>query len=978
MKLHNLFLVIALVSNFFLFGVLAKEIPLTTTDSINAIDVIDLNIFDDTLVLVPVSFCEGDIGTIGEVDPLAISYEWFIENPPGTWVVIPGETNPTLDVTATGNYIVERTYATGPPIPFPYEVTFYPVPIVETAAIDIPNCNNNIFNLTDNTPLILGAQGADFEVRYYETLTDSEDNTSAIPNPSNYTIPIGDIPIKIIYARIHNVFNDICHALDNFIIEYRTVDIGFITDLPVCDNLPIGNEPVDLTVKDIEALNGQNPADYTVSYHGSQADADADANPHGNPYIAIAPVDIIYVRVENNANPNCYITTTFNVVITTIPIPVNPTPYEECDIEEFLGALPNNGFTIFDLTTKDVEIIGLNTDVSVSYFQTIPNAQNNIPDIFTPTAYINILLGNQTVFARLQSDFNSNCFKIVPLNLIVNPVPDGPGLDGRYVITQCDDNDPPGVGQEFFDLTQYENDISLGQLWDFTYHLTPEGADLGALDPAIIFDPINYINTNLIETIYVRVSLDITNPDTCYVIVEIRLILNLLPETDFDIEDYIICEVDSDGLAFFDLTSKINEILNGQNPLIHEVTFYESQGFADLMLNEIDPANNYENRINPQTIFVGILNNLTLCYTSAQSFIIDVREGATANQLQDPYTVCDTEPFDGIEEFDLTDPDLIAEILGSQDPSMYLVEFYISFEDALAEIKTISPFYPNVINPQIVYVRVTNIGTDCFDITEVILKVETPPVIVLEDSYRLCVDADGNSILEEDGELSPPVIDTGFDPFNYEFVWELNGNIIAGQTGASIIALQEGVYTVTVTEISTGCSSSESTTVFLSSPPLIYDANVTTGAFADIHAIIATAEGIGTYEFQLNDGPFQDDGVFINIRSGNYIVTIRDVNGCGSVMIELGVIDYPRFVTPNEDGFHDTWNIIGIAFGDPNAKIYIFDRFGKLLKELIPLGAGWDGTYNGNPLPSSDYWFRIEYTENEVQKEFRGHFSLKR
>jgi len=90
------------------------------------------------------------------------------------------------------------------------------------------------------------------------------------------------------------------------------------------------------------------------------------------------------------------------------------------------------------------------------------------------------------------------------------------------------------------------------------------------------------------------------------------------------------------------------------------------------------------------------------------------------------------------------------------------------------------------------------------------------------------------------------------------------------------------------------------------------------------------------------------------------------------------VIDYPRFITPNQDGYHDTWNIIGIATGDPTAKIYIFDRFGKLIKQISPLGEGWDGTYNGNPLPSSDYWFRVEYTEDDIQKEFKGHFTLKR
>jgi gliding motility-associated-like protein len=128
----------------------------------------------------------------------------------------------------------------------------------------------------------------------------------------------------------------------------------------------------------------------------------------------------------------------------------------------------------------------------------------------------------------------------------------------------------------------------------------------------------------------------------------------------------------------------------------------------------------------------------------------------------------------------------------------------------------------------------------------------------------------------------------------------------------------------------------------------------------------------------LDDGPFQSEGEFTDVEPGNHLVTIKDEFGCGSVVVEVGIIDYPRFMTPNEDGFHDRWNIIGIANGDPTAKIYIFDKFGKLLKQLSPLTEGWDGTYNGNPLPSSDYWFRVEYKENDTTKEFTGHFTLKR
>jgi gliding motility-associated-like protein len=87
------------------------------------------------------------------------------------------------------------------------------------------------------------------------------------------------------------------------------------------------------------------------------------------------------------------------------------------------------------------------------------------------------------------------------------------------------------------------------------------------------------------------------------------------------------------------------------------------------------------------------------------------------------------------------------------------------------------------------------------------------------------------------------------------------------------------------------------------------------------------------------------------------------------------VIDYPPFFTPNGDGFNDTWNIIGLQ-DQPESKIYIFDRYGKLIKQLSPAGAGWDGRLNGADLPSTDYWFTIEYLENAQQKTFKAHFSM--
>ena len=128
-----------------------------------------------------------------------------------------------------------------------------------------------------------------------------------------------------------------------------------------------------------------------------------------------------------------------------------------------------------------------------------------------------------------------------------------------------------------------------------------------------------------------------------------------------------------------------------------------------------------------------------------------------------------------------------------------------------------------------------------------------------------------------------------------------------------------------------------------------------------------------------NHLPLQTSNVFTGVGPGSHIGYAVDVEGCGEVGDPFGIIDYPRFFTPNGDGYNDTWNIIGID-GQPAAKIYIFDRYGKLLKQLSPTGNGWDGTFNGRVLPSDDYWFSVEFVEpadGSIQ-EFRANFTLKR
>ncbi len=153
-------------------------------------------------------------------------------------------------------------------------------------------------------------------------------------------------------------------------------------------------------------------------------------------------------------------------------------------------------------------------------------------------------------------------------------------------------------------------------------------------------------------------------------------------------------------------------------------------------------------------------------------------------------------------------------------------------------------------------------------------------------------------------------------------------------------------------------------------------------SLSDQNNVEITVLGGGSYEYSLNGGPFQESPVFLDVPPGQNTVVVNDTNGCGTTNpIPFLVVGYPKFFTPNGDGIHDAWNIQGIeTLTDP--VVFIFDRYGKLLKQLDQTSPGWDGTFNGRPLPSSDYWFRLEYVRQDngqpVQEVVRAHFSLKR
>ncbi len=650
---------------------------------------------------------------------------------------------------------------------------------------------------------------------------------------------------------------------------------------------------------------------------------------------------------------------THEVCVEVFPevVPIAPTPLETCD------DTTADGLTAFDLTLKDVEITAGNPDWVVTYFETLLDAQNDTNVINPASSYTNTV-NFQTVHARV-TDNITGCFGLT--TLVLNVLPNPQSLDDAPDLELCDDNNP-GDEIEVFDLTLNEAYILNGEVnVTATYYESNTDAQSGT---NAIAAPTAYTNTSSPQTIYVRVTNDITN---CFTVVSFDILVNPLPETT-TVTDYFICEENADGVNQFDLDSKTLEVLNGQDPTSFVVTYHISQGDADSGANAL--VSPYTNITNPQPIFVRITNTSTGCSISTITFNIEELNTPSANPDLIPinYTLCDDfGANDGVVQFDLPTQDVF--VLDGQDPLVYSVTYYPTQLDADQGTNVLTNIYENISNPQIIYARVeatSAVNISCYSTTELTLNVDLLPEFSLNDNYVVCTNTNGTEV------VGPPLIDTGLSTLNYTFEWLLDGVPIPGATNSSYLALQAGNYSVTVTDNATACQRTENTIVIESSPPII-SATVTSLVFSSNNTIEVEAIGNGTYEYSLDNGPWQESNVFENVSLGEHVIMVRDLNGCGYAITTIIVMDYPKYFTPNGDGYHDTWRIAGIEI-QPNAKIFIYDRFGKLLKQLSPTGNGWDGTFNGNNLPAADYWFTVTYMEpsDGSVKTFKAHFALKR
>lgn len=313
---------------------------------------------------------------------------------------------------------------------------------------------------------------------------------------------------------------------------------------------------------------------------------------------------------------------------------------------------------------------------------------------------------------------------------------------------------------------------------------------------------------------------------------------------------------------------------------------------------------------------------------------------------------CDDESGNEQEPFDLSETKGM--ILGSQDPSEYSVTYHDAATDAENGMGALPENYTNISNPQIIYVRIRNSISGCYSTTSFTLNVVPKPIIAMDDEYAFC--EKGNVIIS-----APPGFDT--------YLWS------TGATTASITVQEPGTYTLTVTQDNgtTSCTATKTITVIQSAKPVINDIIIRDWT-DDTNSITIVASGYGNHLYSIDGIHYQESPVFTGLEPGPYTVYVKDTNDCGQVKKQIALLMYPRYFTPNGDGRNDTWHIKYSRF-EPEMYVHIFDRYGKLITSLRAMGSGWDGTLNGQQMPSTDYWFTAQRRDGH---EFKGHFSMVR
>ncbi|MDX1830067.1 MAG: choice-of-anchor L domain-containing protein [Lutibacter sp.] len=414
-----------------------------------------------------------------------------------------------------------------------------------------------------------------------------------------------------------------------------------------------------------------------------------------------------------------------------------------------------------------------------------------------------------------------------------------------------------------------------------------------------------------------------------------------------------LCDDDNDGLTFFDL--HLADPFYGDMTGLTVVNFFLTPEKAD---NNQDPIPNpsvFFNTVPNQVVYARIENQFG-CH-KVEPLVLDSNNSSLSFS---EFDICD-DNFDGIATFNL---DELRTLIKPEVSSTATISFFESYNDAAYHQNELPDNFENTTpNSQEIWVKAQNIF--CEILTTITLNVYSKPELQENEEQLYCLNTLPQKMTLNAGLINALPTDS------YTYKWQKDG-VDLGLNQNEIEIDEAGNYIVRVTN-QNNCFSERTIQVNTSESAKIDNIEIENNLDLTSN-ITLTVSGIGEYEFALDDGIFQTDNTFLNVSIGSHTISVKDLNGCDTILEKIVVFGIPKFFTPNNDGKNDTWNPFGISTSEnPITNVYVFDRFGKLLAELNPQSNGWNGFANAKQMPSADYWYKIIFQNGET---LRGHFAL--
>jgi gliding motility-associated-like protein len=680
------------------------------------------------------------------------------------------------------------------------------------------------------------------------------------------------------------------------------------------------------------------------------------------------------VRLDKTGNSCGLLSQAVTLIINPLPI-VNNTTIVQCDDDLDL-------ISTFNLTVNNNLISTNYTAETFTYYTSLAAA--NTADasqlIDNPIAFTNTTAGSMIVWARVVNQ--NGCFSVAQLNLQVFTSSIPQNFNRSYTV--CDDAQA-GIdgsnrdGISSFNFSSVTSDISAllpppTNNYSIKYYKNQADAlaETDATGNSLeIIDIVNYRNTAYpnIQNIWVRVDNIATNG--CFGLGPfVTLTVEKLPFANPVTIPRQCDDTTRDGITAFDTTSLEKTLIGTNQSFAVLVSYFDSIGapLRDANGNLITSPFPASFVSASQTITAVITNNTpSACLDKTTiAFIVDDLPKAFALPAAIITTICDDEADPALQngQYNFNTTGIEAAILNGQ--TNMIVKYYNASGSL---INLTNPFASVTQNIKAVVENKNN--PSCKDELTIPFIVHPVPKIALEGSGIICDNIDTATLTLDAGIIDgSPITD-------YTYQWRFNGQpVFPAQTDYTYtISNIPGIYTVEVIN-SFSCPRTRTIRVLPSNAATILATTIID--LTDNNTITINVTGDGNYVYSLDDetGPYQESNIFSEVTVGSHTIYVKDLNGCGTSSSEITVLGIPKFFTPNGDGIHDYWNITGITPSyNANSTVSIFDRYGKLLKQLNALNKGWDGTYNGSPLPADDYWYSISLEDG---RNVNGNFSLKR